>query len=76
MVMPDNLLLIVFGIISALGLVIGVTGFGLALKYSKTPEAEIRMAGWAVVGLAGLVLAGMSWAYFLLPILWNHLFGR
>lgn len=74
--MPDNILLIVFGILSALGLAIGIMGFGLALKYSRKSEEEIKMAGWAVLGLAGLVIAGMSWAYFLLPILWNHLFGR
>jgi hypothetical protein len=74
--MPDNILLIVFGILSALGLAVGITGFWLALKNSKKPEGEIKMAGWAVLGLAGLVLAGMSWAYFLLPILWNHLFGK
>ena len=74
--MPDNILLIAFGILSALGLAVGVTGFGLALKHSKKTEGEVKMAGWAVLGLAGLVIAGMSWAYFLLPILWNHLFGR
>lgn len=74
--MSDNILLIVFGILSAFGLAIGIMGFGLALKYSRKSEEEIKMAGWAVMGLAGLVIAGMSWAYFLLPILWNHLFGR
>lgn len=74
--MPDNILLIAFGILSALGLAVGITGFGLALKYSEKPEGELKMAGWAVMGLAGLVIAGMSWAYFLIPILWNHLFGR
>lgn len=74
--MPDNILLIVFGIVSALGLAVGITGFSLALKYSKRSDGELKMAGWAVLGLAGLVLAGMSWAYFLLPILWNHLFGK
>ena len=74
--MPDNLLLIVFGILSALGLVVGVTGFGPVLKYSKKPDGESKMAGWAALGLAGLVIAGMSWAYFLLPTLWYHLFGR
>jgi len=74
--MPDTVLLIVFGILSGLGLAVGAVGFGLAIKHAKKPEGEIKMALWAILGLAGLVLAGMSWAYFLLPILWNHLFGR
>lgn len=74
--MPDTVLLIVFGILSGLGLAVGAVGFGLAIKHSKKPEGEVKMALWAIMGLAGLVLAGMSWAYFLLPILWNHLFGR
>lgn len=71
---PDNLLLAVFGVLSFLGLVAGVAGFALALKYAKKPDGEIRMAFWAFVGLGGLVVAGMSWAYFLVPILVNKFF--
>jgi hypothetical protein len=32
------------------------------------------MVFWAVVALAGFTFAGMSWAYFLIPILINRLF--
>jgi hypothetical protein len=32
------------------------------------------MVFWAVIALAGLTFAGMSWAYFLIPILANRLF--
>ncbi|GJQ19842.1 MAG: hypothetical protein HBSIN02_01970 [Bacteroidia bacterium] len=71
---PDNFLLAVFGVVSLLGLAAGVAGFALAIKYAKKPDGEIRMAIWAFVGLAGLVASGMSWAYFLLPILINKLF--
>ncbi|MEP0823622.1 MAG: hypothetical protein HRF44_12315 [Ignavibacterium sp.] len=71
---PDSLLLVVFGVVSFLGLAAGGSGFALAIKYAKKPDGEIRMALWAFVGLAGLVVAGMSWAYFLLPILLNRFF--
>lgn len=72
--MPDSLLLIVFGVLCLAGLAGGVTGFSLAVKYAKKPDDEIRMALWAIAGLGGLVLAGMSAAYFLIPILINRLF--
>lgn len=74
--MPDRILIIVFGTLSAIGLLVGGLGFGMAVKHAKKQEGELKMALWAFVGLAGLVLAGMSWAYFLFPILISHLFGR
>jgi len=73
--MPDNILVLVFGALSVIGLVLGGAGFGMAVKYAKQPEGEIKMALWAFLGLAGLVVAGMSWAYFLIPIILHHLFG-
>lgn len=72
--MPDNILLIVFGILSAIGLLLGVVSFGLAMKHAKKPDGELKMALWAIAGLGGLVLAGMSWAYFLIPIIINKVF--
>jgi len=72
--MPDNFLLILFGILSTVGLAFGIVSFTLAMKYAKKPEGELKMALWAIAGMGGLVLAGMSWAYFLIPILINKLF--
>jgi len=72
--MPDRLLLIVFGILSTLALVIGCLAIYLALKNARKKDGELMMVFWAVVALAGLTFAGMSWAYFLIPILINRLF--
>ncbi len=72
--MPDNILLIVFGILSALSLIAGGFAFTMAVKQAKKPDGELKMAIWAILGMAGLVFAGMSSAYFLIPILINKFF--
>ena len=72
--MPDNILLIVFGVLSTLALVVAGFGLYLAVKNAKKKDGEIKMALWSFVALAGFVFAGMCWAYFLIPILINHLF--
>jgi hypothetical protein len=72
--MPDNILLIVFGTVSTLALVGGCFAIYFAVQNAKKKEGEIKMALWSFVALAGFVLAGMSWAYFLIPIIINHLF--
>ncbi len=72
--MPDKLLLIVFGILSTISLGVGVLGVYFAVKAAKRDDGEIKMALWSVVALAGFTVVGMSWAYFLIPIIINHLF--
>jgi heme/copper-type cytochrome/quinol oxidase subunit 3 len=72
--MPDNLLLIIFGILSTIALLIGCLAIYLAVKNAKKKDSELMMVFWAVIALAGLTFAGMSWAYFLIPILINRLF--
>jgi heme/copper-type cytochrome/quinol oxidase subunit 3 len=72
--MPDNILLIVFGILSSIGLFVGGIALYLAMKNAKKKDGELMMAFWAFVALAGLTFAGMSWAYFIIPILANRLF--
>ncbi|MEX1138114.1 MAG: hypothetical protein WEF53_02055 [Bacteroidota bacterium] len=72
--MPDNILLIVFGTLSALSLIAGGFAFSMAVKYAKKPDGELKMAIWAILGMAGLVFAGVSWAYFLIPIFINRIF--
>lgn len=71
--MPDNILLIVFGILSTLSLAIAGMAMYFAVKNSKKKDGEIKMALWSFVALAGFVFAGMCWAYFLIPIIINHL---
>ncbi len=72
--MPDNILLIVFGVLSTAALVVAGVGMYFAVKNAKKKDGEIKMALWSFVALAGFVFAGMCWAYFLIPILINHLF--
>ena len=72
--MSDNTLLIVFGILSTIGLLVGGIAIYLAMKNAKKSDGELWMAFWAVVALAGLTFAGMCWAYFLIPIISNRLF--
>jgi len=72
--MPDNLLLIVFGILSTIGLLVGGLAIYLAMQSAKKKDGELMMAFWAFTALAGLTFAGMSWAYFIIPILSNRLF--
>ncbi len=72
--MPDKILLIVFGILSTLALAVAGLGLYFAVKSAKKKDGEIKMALWSFVALAGFVFAGMCWAYFLIPIIINHLF--
>ncbi|MDP2885101.1 MAG: hypothetical protein Q8P51_08805 [Ignavibacteria bacterium] len=72
--MPDNILLIVFGTLSAIGLIVSVLCLAFAVKNAKKPEGELKMAFWSFGALAGLVFSGMCFAYFILPILFNHWF--
>jgi heme/copper-type cytochrome/quinol oxidase subunit 3 len=72
--MPDKMLLIVFGILSTIALLVGCLAIYFAVKSAKKKDGELIMVFWAVIALAGLTFAGMSWAYFLIPILVNRLF--
>ena len=72
--MPDRILVIVFGALTAIALAVGALGVFFAVRSAKKKDAELRMAAWSIVALAGLTFAGMCTAYFLLPILANHLF--
>ncbi len=72
--MPDNILLIIFGTLSTLALLVGGVAIYFAMKNAKKKDSELKMVFWAVVALAGLTFAGMSWAYFIIPILANRLF--
>ncbi|MGB2868521.1 MAG: hypothetical protein WBD36_08730 [Bacteroidota bacterium] len=73
--MSDKILLIAFGTLSTIGLIIGALGIYFAMKSAKKKDGEISMALWSMAALAGFTVAGMCWAYFLIPILMNHLFN-
>lgn len=73
-IMSDNFVLTVFGILSTIGLLVGGIAIYLAMQSAKKKDGELMMAFWAFVALAGLTFAGMSWAYFIIPILSNRLF--
>jgi anaerobic C4-dicarboxylate transporter len=71
----DNIILIVFGILSSLSTAFGVFSFWRAAKYARRNDSEAKMIAWAVAGLAGLVFGTVSFVYFILPILSARLFS-
>jgi uncharacterized integral membrane protein len=70
------MLLIVFGTLSAIGIIFATLCLVFAVKNAKRSEGELKMAFWSFGALAGLVFAGMSFAYFVIPILINHWFSK
>jgi hypothetical protein len=70
--MPDLILLAVFGILAVAGAGWAVFCLRRALRTATEKNGEFRMFLWGVGTMAGLIVAGMSTAYILLPIL----FGR
>jgi len=74
--LPDKILVIIFGTLSAVSLAVAAICLYFAIKSAKKPEGEIKMALWSFGALAGLVFAGMCFAYFLIPIILNHLFPK
>lgn len=69
----DLILFLVFGLISLLGLAASIFCMSRSLKAARDRDGELRMFFWALGSMAGLVVAGMSAAYILLPILWTAL---
>ena len=65
----DLLLLVVFGVCAVVGLAVAFYCFRRSLKVASDRDGDIKMFFWAVGGLLGLIIAGMSSAYILLPIL-------
>jgi len=74
MAVLDKFLFYFFLFLSVAGLVWSVFAFYRAFKnadFKKDPEG-LRMFLWSVGGLAGLIIAGMSAAYILLPIIFHY----
>jgi hypothetical protein len=68
----DLILTIVFGTLSVLGLAAAVLCLRMALKVASEEDGDLKMFFWAVGSLVGLILAGVSAAYILLPILLHY----
>jgi hypothetical protein len=71
----DSLLFWIFLSISVVGLGWSTFAFSRAFRYAnpKDDPDGVKMFLWACGGLAGLVCAGMSAAYFLFPLI-SHYF--
>jgi len=65
----DLILLAVFGLFTLVGLAVSAFCFRRSLKVANERDGDVKMFFWAVGGLLGLILAGMSSVYILLPIL-------
>ncbi len=71
--MPDNIVFPVFLILSLLSLFVGsIAGF-FSYRNSHKMETEMKMVAWAIVALGCVVFGGLIWAWFLIPIILNHL---
>jgi hypothetical protein len=71
--MPDNIVFPVFLILSLLSLSIGSVAGYFAYTNSRKMETEMRMVFWAIISLGCVVFGGLIWAWFLIPIIINHL---
>ena len=71
----DNILLSVFGTLSLIGIGFGLFCTWMAIRIAKAnkKDADVAMALWSIGAVAGLAVGSMSFAYFVLPILWNRL---
>jgi hypothetical protein len=64
----DIILATVFGFLSITAFVGAIFCFRKALRVSGERDGDLKMFFWAVGSLVGLIIAGMSAAYILLPI--------
>ena len=60
-----------FGTLAILFLALAVLCFWCALKVAGERDGDLKMFFWAAGGMTGLIIAGMSAAYILLPILFH-----
>ncbi|HTO94103.1 MAG TPA: hypothetical protein VMM80_07005 [Bacteroidota bacterium] len=67
----DLILLASFGSISLLSLAGAILMFRRALRVSGERDGDLKMFFWAAGSMLCLIIAGMSTAYILLPILFH-----
>jgi hypothetical protein len=68
----DALLLAVFGCFVIIGLTGAVLTFRQALRVSGQKDGDIKMFMWTAGTMIFLILAGVSTAYIVLPILLHY----
>ncbi|MDD8018078.1 MAG: hypothetical protein PHP42_06870 [Bacteroidota bacterium] len=71
--MPDQIIFTIAIAISVISVVFGSAASYLAYKNSKKVETEIRMVFWGIGAIAGFVFGALCWAWFLIPIILNHI---
>jgi len=68
----DLALTIIFGFFSITGLITAALCFRKALKVAGERDGDLKMFFWTLGVLAGLIVSGMSAAYFLIPIFLHY----
>ncbi len=68
----DLVLTIVFGLLSLLGLTASGLCFRTAMRVATQRDSDLRMFLWAAAAMVGLIVAGVSCAYILLPIMLHY----
>ena len=71
--MPDKIVFTVFIVLSLGSIGFGILAAYFAFKNSHKMENELRMVFWGIGAIAGFVFGGLCWAWFLIPIILNHL---
>jgi uncharacterized membrane protein YjfL (UPF0719 family) len=71
MAKPDLILFAAFGSIAVLSLAGALLTFRQALRVSGERDGDLKMFFWAAGTMILLIIAGMSSAYILLPILFH-----
>jgi hypothetical protein len=67
----DLILFAAFGSVTVLSLAGAVLTFRQALRVSGEKDGDLKMFLWAFGSMVCLIIAGMSAAYILLPILFH-----
>jgi hypothetical protein len=68
----DLILTIVFSTLTLLGLAGAAFSFRKAMKVAGEKNGDFKMFLWTVGSLIGLIVAGVSAAYILLPIFFAY----
>lgn len=71
--MPDQIVFAVFLTLSILSLAFGIIAGYFAYRNSHKMENELKMVFWGIGAIAGFVFGGLCWAWFLIPIILNHI---
>lgn len=65
----DLILFLVFGALALGGLAGAVWCVRKAMRVANQRDGDLKMFGWAALALIGLIIAGISVAYIVLPLI-------